>query len=66
MIKPLTFIEIIDENGRVSSLSIFGNRDNKKLNVVGSLPHRAAFIPKTENDRNKLVKWLNELKYPVN
>lgn len=65
-IKPLTFIDIIDDTGRTSSLAIHGRRKNKNkemmLSVVGGLPHTTDFAPKTIADANKLIAWLNEWK----
>jgi hypothetical protein len=65
MKKPLTFIGIIDTNGRVSSLSIHGNNDKGCLTVVGNLPSNAQVKPQTKFDRDILVNWLNKLEFPA-
>jgi hypothetical protein len=61
--KPLDFIDIVSPCGRGSSLSIHGRQDKGNLVVVGNLPHNFEFKPSSANDRDKLVKWLNELTY---
>lgn len=63
MKTPLTFIEIISNTGRVSSLSFGGNRDNGFLRVVGGFEHGDSIRPKDKNERNKLVNWLNSIEF---
>jgi len=60
--KPLTFIDLLDETGRTSSLAVYGRRADKaeKLTSVGGLNHNLAFEPKSVNDAKKLINWLNE------
>lgn len=63
MKNPLRFISIASPCGRVSSLSIGGNQDRGCLTVVGNLEHNYQFIPTTAQDRDKLVEFLEGLKY---
>lgn len=63
MKTPLTFIDIISNTGRVSSLSFGGNRDNGFLRVVGNLEHSDSIRPKDEAERAKLIKWLNSIEF---
>jgi hypothetical protein len=52
------FIEVIDQNGRHSSIFI----EKKHLEIVGVLPHCSKIQPKTPEDADKLIVWLKEWK----
>ena len=61
--KPLQFIDIVDTNGRKSSLSIYGRLDTPpSLTVVGNLEHNARITPNTIADADSLIKWLKDWK----
>jgi len=58
----LQFITLRDATGRASSLAIGMRGVNPKfLTVVGVLPHNSDIKPDTEEDRQLLIKWLQEL-----
>jgi hypothetical protein len=64
--KELMFIDLVDEYGLPFSFSAYGKRrDIRKVNTLGcvsGLNHGTDFVPKTVNDANKLIAWLQEWK----
>ena len=55
------FISIFEpKTGRTSSLGV--NTKENCLDVVGNLEHYSAIQPKTINDANALIKWLEDWK----
>jgi hypothetical protein len=64
--KPLSFIDLVDETGRTSSLGIYGKKQAAKnkltICVIGNLPHCTEFTPKTIGDADRLIEWLNDWK----
>ncbi len=63
MKKPLEFISVVDETGRTSSLALNHGGKNDTLRVVGVLSHCSEIKPTTSQDRDKLVNFLNSLKF---
>lgn len=59
----LTFIDIISNNGRVSSLKIGGRTEKGFLVALGGIEHQESFRPKTERDRQQLIDYLLSLDY---
>jgi len=62
--KDLLFIDLIDETGRVSSLGVYGKKkqDDLTITVIGGLSHGLDFAPKSIDDANRLIAWLEEWK----
>ena len=61
MKKPLTFIDLRDiRTDRQSSLSVYGNRDDGALRVVGNLEHNASIVPGSVGAARQLIAWLEE------
>ena len=57
--SELEFIDLIDENGRTSHLTINGKLDGKEwLGVGGGLRHGLQFKPKDVAAAKKLKQWL--------
>ena len=63
--RTLQFIDLLDDDGRTSCLSICSSRPGS-LRVVGGLDHNADIWPKTRADAHMLVEWLlaNMEKFP--
>lgn len=63
MKKPLDFISLTEpETRRVSSLGIYGNRDDGTMRVIGGLSHQAGIVPSTKADADKMIAWLQDWK----
>ena len=64
MNRPLEFITILNvKTKRTSSMSIGGRQDDPiALTIVGNLEHSDRIVPKTTEDADRLIKWLQEWK----
>lgn len=64
MEKHLQFIDIIEPGtGRASALAINGARSNRALlTVTGGLEHQAAIEPRSIQDADLWIEWLQEWK----
>jgi hypothetical protein len=64
MENKLNWIDLVDETGRTSALSIGGrlNPDNKWLGVTGGLTHGLNFQPKDVANADKMIQWLENWK----
>lgn len=61
--KELAFIDLIEpKTGRVSSLTIYGKRDDGTMRVTGGLEHMAGIAPRSNEDADKLIAWLEDWK----
>lgn len=61
--KPLEFIDLLEPaTGRASSLSTYGTRKEyaDKLGITGGLSHGSLVVPKTVQDADKLIQWLQD------
>lgn len=59
---PIQFIDLIDDTGRTSALSLNDQWPNsiQTLKVVGGLSHGLKFQPRTKADSRMLIKWLQD------
>lgn len=56
--STLKWISIVDNYKRTSSLEVSGN----KIIVVGGLPHGSEIQPKSKEDADNLIEWLENWK----
>lgn len=62
--RPLEFITLLNvKTERTSSLGIGGRQDDPTaLTVIGNLEHNDRIVPKTPEDAERLIQWLQEWK----
>ncbi len=61
MKHPLTFAKVTDLDGRVSSLGMYGMRDELvALTVVGVLANNSRIVPASVGDADLLIDWLRD------
>lgn len=56
----IDFVSIVDKTGRTSSLMVGKHYSGLKMTVIGVLPHDSEIAPKTLEDCDKLIAFLQE------